>query len=71
MQSDDRQIFFERCIRPKSDCLNLCYRGKPLIVVRGTVTRSLYSFSAHRPVQAVDERDAKYLLASQLFGMAS
>jgi hypothetical protein len=69
--SDHPQIYFERYIRPNSDRLNLCYLGTPRIAVRGRITRQLYSFSANRPVQVVDERDAKYMLASGLFGIAS
>lgn len=71
MRSNHPQIFFETYIEPKSDYLNLRYLGIPLIVVRGTITRNLYSFSTNQPEQAVDERDAKYMLASRVFGIAS
>ncbi len=71
MPSDHPQIYFERYIRPNIECLDLCYLGIPRIAVRGRITRQLYSFSANRRVQAVDERDAKYMLASRLFGIAS
>lgn len=49
--------------------LKLRYLGKPPIAVRGTVTRNLYHFSDFLSVQMVDVRDARFLLASTLFGI--
>lgn len=51
--------------------LNLRYLGRATVSVRGTVTRKLYSFSDLLPVQQVDRRDARFLLASRLFGIES
>ena len=53
-----------------SSLLKLRYLGKPRIAVRGTISRNLYHFSDLLPVQMVDKRDARYLLASMLFGIA-
>ena len=50
--------------------LNLHYKGHPLMNVRGPVTGSAYTFSSVQPVQPVDPRDARYLLASPLFGLS-
>jgi hypothetical protein len=52
-----------------SSLLMLRYLGKPPIAVRGSVTRNLYQFSDLLPVQRVDVRDARFLLASKLFGV--
>jgi hypothetical protein len=49
--------------------LKLRYLGTSPIAVRGTITRSLYHFSDLLTVQTVDVRDARFLLASRLFGM--
>ncbi len=49
--------------------LKLRYLGKSPIAVRGTITRSLYHFSDLLTVQTVDVRDARFLLASRLFGI--
>ena len=50
--------------------LNLCYKGQPLVSVRGPITGSAYEFSPARPVQPVDPRDARFLLASPLFKLS-
>ncbi len=71
MHSDELQTSLEGYNTADSDYLNLRYLGVPQIAVRGTITRNLYSFSANWPVRAVDERDAKCMLASGLFGIAS
>ncbi|MGA3009212.1 MAG: hypothetical protein ABSD72_03015 [Terracidiphilus sp.] len=47
--------------------LNLRYSGLPLVNVRGPVTGTIYKFSPTQPVQPVDVRDGRILLASQLF----
>jgi hypothetical protein len=51
--------------------MNVEYFGRLEIAVSGTVTRRLYRFTPVQPVQQVDPRDAFYLLASGLFGVAS
>ena len=50
--------------------LNLKYLGKSRLELPGVVSGNLYSFSQLQPVQAVDLRDAKFLLASPLFTVA-
>lgn len=55
---------------PPSFSLNLKYLGKSRLELPGVVSGNLYSFSALLPVQAVDLRDAKFLLASPLFTIA-
>jgi hypothetical protein len=47
------------------------YLGRLEIAVSGTVTRRLYRFTPIQRAQQVDPRDAFYLLASGLFGVAS
>jgi hypothetical protein len=51
--------------------VNVEYLGRLEIAVSGIVTRRLYRFTPAQPVQQVDPRDAFYLLASGLFGIAS
>jgi len=50
--------------------LNLYYKGQPLVNVRGPVTGSAYEFSSVQPVQPVDPRDARFLLANPLFRLS-
>jgi len=50
--------------------MNLKYLGKSRLELPGVVSGNLYSFSPLLPVQAVDLRDAKFLLASPLFTVA-
>lgn len=50
--------------------LNLKYLGQSRLELRGTTTGELYRFSTDMPVQPVDLRDAKFLLASPLFTVA-
>jgi hypothetical protein len=50
--------------------LNLHYNGHPLMNVRGPITGSAYTFSSVQPVQPVDPKDARYLLASPLFRLS-
>ncbi len=50
--------------------LNLYYKGQPLVNVLGPVTGSAYEFSSVQPVQPVDLRDARFLLASPLFRLS-
>jgi hypothetical protein len=47
------------------------YLGRLQLAVSGTFTGNLYRFSSIQSVQPVDHRDAFYLLASGLFGIAS
>jgi hypothetical protein len=49
--------------------LKLRYLGQTPISVRGTITRNVYRFPDFQSVQTVDLRDARFLLASRLFGM--
>jgi hypothetical protein len=55
---------------PNYGALNLHYSGQPQVYVRGSATGNLYQFSSVQPVQPVDPRDAKFLLASRLFRLA-
>jgi hypothetical protein len=50
--------------------LNLKYLGESRLELRGNSTGELYLFSTETPVQPVDLRDAKLLLASPLFTVA-
>lgn len=70
MYCDAPQIAVEGFEKPVSTFLKLRYLGKPAIAVRGSITRNLYHFSAVLPEQTVDVRDARFLLASALFGVA-
>jgi hypothetical protein len=54
----------------QSSALNLRYSGQLPMHVRGSATGSLYEFSREQPVQAVDPRDAQFLLASRLFRLS-
>lgn len=47
--------------------LNVMYVGQSRLELRGTVTGQVYRFSTELPIQRVDLRDAKFLLASPLF----
>lgn len=67
----DRKRNEERAIgSPQNAALNLHYTGLPPVNVRGPVTGSAYAFSSMQPVQPVDPRDAKFLLASPLFRLS-
>ena len=71
MSSQVVQAHF-KCAEPEPDYrVNVEYLGRLEIAVSGTVTRRLYRFTPAEPVQQVDPRDAFYLLASGLFGVAS
>ena len=71
MSSQRQQTRF-KCTEPEPDHrMNVEYLGRLEIAVSGTVTRRLYRFTRVQPVQQVDPRDAFYLLASGLFGIAS
>ena len=50
--------------------INVEYPGRLELAVSGTFTGVLYRFSPVEPVQPVDHRDAFYLLANGLFGIA-
>jgi len=54
----------------QSGSLNIHYSGQPPMSVLGPVTGSAYKFSPVKPVQPVDLRDARFLLASPLFKLA-
>jgi hypothetical protein len=47
--------------------LNLYYSGHVPVHIRGSITGHIYPFSHQQPMQAVDSRDAVFLLASPLF----
>jgi hypothetical protein len=71
MSSQGARIHFNRD-EPEPDYrVNVEYLGRLEIAVSGSVTGKLYRFSPVKPVQEVDPRDAFYLLASGLFGVAS
>lgn len=62
----------DKCNEPEPDYrVNIEYCGRLEIAVSGTVTRRLYRFTPVQPVQQVDARDARYLMASGRFGAAS
>jgi hypothetical protein len=65
----EAQAEADRHAQPFISLLKVHYLGRPPIAVRGTISRELYHFSSFLPVQPVDARDAKYLLASALFGL--
>jgi hypothetical protein len=67
---EEPQVVAESGEKSASSLLKLRYLGKPPMAVRGTVTRNLYHFSDFLSVQVVDVRDARFLLASALFGVA-
>lgn len=69
MHCNELQAAADRHAKPYSSLLKVHYLGRPPIAVRGTISRELYHFSSFLPVQPVDARDAKYLLASALFGL--
>lgn len=69
MYCDEPQATTEPCEERINSLLKLRYLGKSAIEVRGTTTRNRYLFSESQPTQMVDERDAKYLLATTLFGI--
>lgn len=58
----------DRCTREFS--LNLRYVGQSRIEVRGAISGEVYRFSTAAPILPVDLRDAKYLLACNLFTIA-
>ena len=64
-QDETRTVEFRR-----SSALNLHYNGQPVMSVRGPVTGNAYEFSEVQPVQPVDSRDARFLLASPLFRLS-
>lgn len=71
VRSNALRTLLEAYDKQRDDCLKLRYLGDTQIAVRGAVTRNLYLFSENQPVQTVDARDAKSMLASRVFGIAS
>ncbi len=70
MLSDRRQSGLRVDDSSQNPVLNLYYNGQALVNVRGPVTDSAYEFSATRPMQLVDLRDARFLLANPLFSLS-
>jgi hypothetical protein len=71
MSSQGVRAHFKRD-EPEPDYrVNVEYLGRLEIAVSGTATGRLYRFTPVEPAQQVDPRDAFYLLASGLFGVAS
>ena len=70
MLSDRKQLGLIVADGPRHLALNLVYEGQPLVSVRGPVTGKAYEFSSMQPVQPVDLRDARFLLASPLFKLS-
>jgi hypothetical protein len=71
MSSQGVRTHFKRD-EPEPDYrVNVEYLGRLEIAVSGTTTGRLYRFTPVQRVQQVDPRDAFYLLASGLFGVAS
>lgn|GEM_PF-3017768 len=50
--------------------MNLKYLGQTRLELRGKMTGQIYLFSVETPVQPVDLRDARFILASPLFTVA-
>jgi hypothetical protein len=71
MSSQRARTHFKRDELEPDYRVNVEYLGRLEIAVSGIVTRRLYRFTPVQPVQQVDPRDAFYLLASGLFGVAS
>ena len=71
MSSQGVRIHFKRDELEPNYRVNVEYLGRLKIAVSGTATGRLYRFTPVQPVQQVDPRDAFYLLASGLFGVAS
>lgn len=69
MHCDESETTAKGCDEPANLFLNLRYLGRATVSVRGTITRNLYNFSDLLPVQKVDKRDARFLLACRLFGI--
>jgi hypothetical protein len=70
VNSDQSKRIYEVRKNTTSFSLNLKYLGQSRIKLPGVVSGNLYRFSPMLPVQAVDLRDAKMLLASPLFTVA-
>jgi len=70
MVSGRKQIGLIVADGPRDLALNLVYEGQPPVIVHGPVTGSAYEFSNLQPVQPVDLRDARFLLASPLFKLS-
>ena len=70
MNSDQSKRISEVRKSIPSFSLNLKYLGQSRLELPGVVSGNLYRFSAVLPVQAVDLRDAKFLLAGPLFTVA-
>lgn len=64
------QTSAEVCEKSDRLMVKLRYLGKSSVALRGAITRDLYQFSEFVPVQTIDRRDARYLLATKLFGIA-
>ncbi len=71
MSSQGAHTHFKRDEPEPGYRVNVEYLGRLEIAVTGIVTKRLYRFSPVQPVQQVDPRDAFYLLANGLFGVAS
>ncbi len=70
MGRDQKQSELRAMGSKQNAALNLYYKGQPLVNVLGPVTGSAYEFSSVQPVQPVDLRDARFLLASPLFRLS-
>jgi hypothetical protein len=70
MRHDRKQSELSASGSTQNAVLNLHYEGHPLMNVRGPITGSAYTFSSVQPVQPVDQKDARYLLASPLFRLS-
>jgi hypothetical protein len=70
MCCDQKRGELRATVTTQDSVLNLYYAGQPPVNVRGPVTGSDYKFSPADPVQPVDPRDARYLLASPLFRLS-
>ncbi len=57
-------------VAPRNSTLMLHYSGHQAVNVRGAATGNFYRFTQHQPVQAVDAKDAVFLLGTQLFRLA-
>jgi len=70
MVSGRKQIGVRALDGRQNLALDIHYEGQPPVIVHGPVTGSAYEFSNLQPVQPVDLRDARFLLASPLFKLS-
>jgi hypothetical protein len=60
-----------RAVRDDVSAVDLIYRGESIMQIRGAVTGHIYQFSPLNPVQAVDRRDAAFIVQTRLLRQVS